>query len=80
LIISFLSNHCIECLEVAASFELAGLCVLFLWERVKDLRVQELLRELVGITALSDLTGSFIVKILHYDEDRDVRQVARSSI
>ena len=34
--------------------------VLFLREQVRDLRVQEFLRELVvGIAALSDLVGSF---------------------
>jgi len=41
-------------------------CVLFLREQVKDLRVQEFLRELViGVSAPSDLAESFIVEILH---------------
>jgi len=39
--------------------ELEGSCVLFLREQVRDLRVQEFLRELVvGVAAPSDLTGS----------------------
>jgi len=42
--------------------EIAGSRVLFLREQVRDLRVQEFLRELVvGVVTLSDLTGSFIV-------------------
>ena len=46
--------------------ELAGSYgVLFLREQVRDLRVQEFLRELiVGVVATSDLAGSIIVKIL----------------
>ena len=39
--------------------ELVGLHVLFLRKQVRDLRVQEFLRELVvGVAALSDLAGS----------------------
>jgi len=54
--------------------------VLFLWEQVSDLRVQEFLRELfVGVVASNDLAGSFIVKILYCGEDGDVEQVARIS-
>ena len=54
--------------------------MLFLWEQVSDLRVQEFLRELfVGVVASNDLAGSFIVKILYCGEDRDVEQVARTS-
>jgi len=47
--------------------ELAGSgCVLFLREQVRDLWVQELLRELiVGVVAPSDLAGSIIVEILY---------------
>ena len=42
--------------------ELVGSCV-FLREQVRDLRVQEFLRErVVGVVALSDLAGSVIVK------------------
>ena len=40
---------------------------------MRDLRVQELLRELVvGIAAPSDFAGSIIVKILHSGEGGDV--------
>ena len=47
---------------------------------MRDLRVQEFLRELVvGVAAPNDLAGSVIVKILHSGEGRDVEQVARSS-
>ena len=43
---------------------------------MRDLRVQEFLRELVvGVTAPSELAGSFIVKILHIVEGRDIEQV-----
>ena len=50
--------------------------VLFL----QELRVEEFLRELVvGVASPSDLTGSFIVKILHSGEGGDVEQVARTS-
>ena len=40
--------------------ELAGSCrSLFLWEQVRDLRVQEFLKEIiVGVAALSNLAGS----------------------
>ena len=44
---------------------------------MRDLRVQEFLRELtVGVAAPSDLAGSIIVEILHSGEGRDVEQVA----
>ena len=46
---------------------------------MRDLRVLELLRKLVGVAALSDLAGSILVKILHYSEGRDVEQVAQTS-
>ena len=47
---------------------------------MRDLWVQEFLRELiVGVATLSDLAGSFIMKILHCSEGGDVRQVARTS-
>ena len=60
--------------------EIAGSRVLFLRKQVRDLQVQEFLRELVvGVAAPSDLIGSFIVKILHCGEGRDVEQVARIS-
>ena len=40
---------------------------------MRDLRVQELLRELVvGVVAPSDLAGSIIVKILHSEEGGDM--------
>jgi len=43
---------------------------------VRDLRVQEFLRELVvGVAAMSDLAGSILVKILHSVEGADVEQV-----
>ena len=43
--------------------ELAGSRVLFLQEQVRDLRVQEFLRELiVGVVAPSDLVGSIFVE------------------
>jgi len=61
--------------------ELVGsYCVLSLREQVRDLRVQEFLRELiVGVAAPSDLAGSFLVKILHCGEGGDVEQVPRTS-
>ena len=60
--------------------ELAGSRVLFLRKQVRDLRVQEFLRELViRVAAPSDLAVSFIVKILHSGEDRDVKQLVRTS-
>jgi len=60
--------------------ELASSGVLFLWEQVKDLRVQEFLRELiVGIEVPSDLVGSILLEILHSVEGGDVEQVARTS-
>ena len=43
---------------------------------MRDLRVQEFLRELVvGVAAPSDLAGSIIVEILHNVEGGDVEQV-----
>ena len=60
--------------------ELAGSRVLFLRKQVRDLRVQEFLKELiVGVTATSDLAGSILVKILHCGEGGNVEQVARTS-
>ena len=54
--------------------------VLFLREQVRDLPVQEFLRELiVGVAAPSDLAESFIVEIFHSAEGRGVEQVARTS-
>jgi len=51
--------------------------VLFLQEQVRDLRIQEFLRELIiGIAVPSDLAGSFLVEILCCGEGRDVEQVA----
>ena len=50
--------------------------VLFLQEQVRDLRVQEFLRELVvGVATPSDLGGSILVKIFHSVKDMDVNQV-----
>ena len=47
---------------------------------MRDLRVQEFLRELiVGVAAPSDLAGSILVKILHCGEGRNVEQVAQTS-
>jgi len=49
--------------------ELADSCVLFLREQVRDLQVQEFLRELVvGGATPSDLAGSIIVEIFHSGE------------
>ena len=60
--------------------ELAVSHVLFLREQVRDLRVQEFLRELVvGVVVPSDLAGSFIMKILHSGEGGDIEQVAQIS-
>ena len=56
--------------------ELAGSRVLFLQEQVRDLRVQEFLRELVvGVAAPSDLAGLILVEILHCGEGGDVEQL-----
>ena len=44
----------------------------FLWEQVRNLKVQDFLRELASVAAPSDLTESVIVKILHCGEDGDV--------
>ena len=50
--------------------------MLFLREQVRDLQVQEFLRELiVGVVAPSDLAGSILVEILHSGEGGDVEQV-----
>jgi len=55
-------------------------CALFLREQVRDLQVQEFLREfIVGVAAPSDLARSFIVEILHSGEGGDVKQVVRTS-
>ena len=61
--------------------ELAGsYCVLFFREQVRDLWVQEFLREyIVGVAPPSDLAESFIVKILHSGEGGDIEQVTRTS-
>ena len=57
--------------------ELANSRVLFLQKQVRDLRVQEFLRELiVGVAAPGDLAESIIVEILHSGEGGDVEQVA----
>ena len=49
--------------------------MLFLLEQVRDLRVQEFLRELVvGVAAPSNLVGLIIVEILHCGECGDVEQ------
>ena len=49
--------------------------VLFLREQVRELHVQEFLREhVVSIAAPSDLAGSILVKILHSVEGGDVEQ------
>ena len=56
--------------------ELAGSRVLILREQVRDLRVQEFLRELiVGVAAPSDLAGSILVEMLHSVEGGDVGQM-----
>ena len=50
--------------------------MLFLREQVRDLRIQEFLRELiVGVAAPSDLAGSFLVEVLNSGEGRDIEQV-----
>ena len=62
----------------AASANLGVHVVLFLREQVRDLQVQEFLRELVvGGAAPSDLAESIIVEILHCSEGGNVEQVAR---
>ena len=51
--------------------------MLFLREQVRDLRIQEFLRELiVGVAAPSDLARSFLVEVLHSGKGGDVEQVA----
>ena len=60
--------------------ELVGSRVLFLREQVRELWVQEFLRELVvGVAAPSDLARLILVKILHCGEGGDVEQVAQTS-
>ena len=55
--------------------KLVCLRVLFLREQVRDLRIEEFLRELVvGVAAPSDLAGSILVEILHSVEGEDVEQ------
>ena len=50
--------------------------MLFLQEQVRDLRVQEFLKELVvGVAAPSDIARSILVKILHSVEGGDEKQV-----
>ena len=50
--------------------------MLFLQEQVRDLWVQEFLRELVvGIAAPSALAGSILAKILHSVKGWDVEKV-----
>ena len=52
------------------------LYVLFLQKQVRDLRVQEFLKELVvGVAAPSGVAGSILLKILHSVEGADVEQV-----
>ena len=47
---------------------------------MRDLRVQEFLRELVvGVATPSDLAGSILVKNFHSVEGGDVEQVCRTS-
>ena len=57
--------------------ELAGpCCVLFLRKQVRDLRVQEFLKELVvRVAAPSDVARSILVEILHCGEGGDAEQV-----
>ena len=51
--------------------------MLFLREQVRNLRVQEFLRELVvGVAVPNDLAGSFLVKIFHCGEGLDVEKLA----
>jgi len=52
--------------------------LVFLRERVRDLRVQECLRGLVGVAVPSDLAGSVIIEILHCSEGGNIEQVARN--
>ena len=57
--------------------KLVSLRMLFLREQVRNLRVQEFLRELiVGVAAPSDLEGSILVEIFYSVEGRDVEQVS----
>ena len=46
---------------------------------MRDLRVQEYLRELVDVAAPGDLAGSIIVEILHCGKGKNVEEVARTS-
>ena len=53
----------LRCCRGCGFDELTGSRVLFLWEQVRDLLVQEFFRELVvSVAALSDLAGSIIVE------------------
>ena len=55
--------------------KLVSLRVLFLREQVRDLRVQEFLRELVvNVATPSNLARLFIIEILHSGEGGDVEQ------
>ena len=68
-----------EIVEVAASTSLRVRVCCSCGEQVRYFWVQEFLRELVvGVVTLTDLAGSFLVKILHCGEDGD-EQVARTS-
>ena len=58
-----------RCCRSCGLNEIAGLGVLFLREQVRDMRVQEFLRELVvSVVTLSDLAGSIILKKFHCGE------------
>ena len=64
----------------AASANLWVRVVLFLRKQVRDMRVQELLKELIiGVATLRDLARSIIVKIHHSVEGGDIEQSARTS-
>jgi len=73
-------SHCVEFLrELIVGCDLDKLVclrVLFLREQVRNLRVQEFLRELVvGVAEPSDVARSILVKILHSVEGGNVEQV-----
>ena len=55
--------------------ELVGSCVLFLREQVRDLRVQEFLREIVQVLRHRVICRIVIVEILHSIEGGDGEQV-----
>jgi len=60
--------------------KLTGSRVLFLREQVRDLRVQEFLREiLVSVAAPGDLAGSILLKILHSVEGGTYSKCALTS-